>query len=292
MSSGPAGKRYKALDKFEVIGELGVGAASRILHIRDPESFQHFAMKVVVRKTADEQKFLDQAKHEFEVAQLLDHPSLIKVHDIRIIKKWWREREVRTLLELVHGDTLENLKSLSVPAVTVIMGEVAGAVEFMHRRNVFHADLKPNNVMVSKSGQVKVIDFGLAWLRGQPKNRVQGTVGFLAPEQVRDRTVNEATEVFNLGATFYKVLTGRNASGAPIAGPGNYVAGTVIMVPACELNESIPRELSDLLVRCCDKKPNKRPASMAAVAEGLAKIMTALKVSIEDLPELLRRRAT
>src|SRR5262245_23144972 len=155
MSTGGAWKKYKALDRFEVLGELGQGAASRILHIRDCESYQHFAMKVVIRRSADEQKFLDQAKHEFEVARKFDHPSILKVYDIRVIRKWFREREVRTLLEYVNGETLEQVANPTLPLLVLVFAEVAAAVNYIHRAGVFHADLKPNNIMVSRSGQVK-----------------------------------------------------------------------------------------------------------------------------------------
>src|SRR5437867_3996636 len=123
MSQVPAGKRYKALDHFEVLAELGQGAASRILHIRDPASNQHYAMKIVIRRSADEQKFLDQAKHEFEVAQKLDHPSLIKVYDIRVLRRWFREREVRTLLEYVNGETLEQMEKPAIPLLVAVFAE-------------------------------------------------------------------------------------------------------------------------------------------------------------------------
>ncbi len=287
MSTGPTEKKYKALDRFEVLGELGHGAASRILHIRDPEGFQHYAMKVVIRRTADEQKFLDQAKHEFDVAKKLDHPSLVKIFDIRVIKKWFREREVRTLLEYINGQTLEQMKEPPVPLLAIVFAEVAGAVSHMHRRGVFHADLKPNNVLVSKSGQVKVIDFGLAWRRGEKKFRVQGTPGYLAPEQIKHRIVNEATDIFNLGATMYRLLTGRMASG--VAGPGNVVPMQGIVTAAHEINEHVPLALSELVSRCCETKPQRRPQSMNEVGEKLGDVLKALAVTSEDLPRLLRQ---
>jgi serine/threonine protein kinase len=291
MSQVPGGKRTKALDRFEVLGELGRGAASRILHIRDPESYQHYAMKIVIRRTVDEQKFLDQAKHEYEVAQKLDHPSLIKVYDIRVLRRWFREREVRTLLEYVNGETLEQMKQTAIPLLIAIFAEVAGAVSYMHRHGVFHADLKPNNILVSRSGQVKVIDFGLAWLRGERKFRVQGTPGYLAPEQVRDRVVNEATDIFNLGATLYRMVTGRMATGGIGGEDGTFLPGQTLVVPAHEIRPDVPPYLSDLISRCCDKKPQRRPENMAEVVKSLSDIMKQMKLTSEDLPELLRRRA-
>jgi serine/threonine-protein kinase len=267
---------------------LGQGAASRILHIRDSESYQHFAMKVVIRRSADEQKFLDQAKHEFEVARKLDYPSILKIYDMRVIRKWFREREVRTLLEYVQGKTLEQMMSPSIPLLVLAFNEVASAVSYMHRSGVFHADLKPNNIMVSQSGQIKVIDFGLAWLRGQQKGRVQGTVGYLAPEQVRDRVVTESTDIFNLGATMYRLLTGRTVTGG-MSGANAIMTTKAIIAPAHELQPLVPPALSELVSRCCENKPSKRPGSMNEVANALGKICTDLKLNSEDIPDLLRQ---
>jgi len=289
MSAGSARKKYKALDQFEVLGELGHGAASRILHIRDPASYQHFAMKVVIGRSADEQKYLDQAKHEFEVAQKFDHPSLVKVYDIRVIRKWFREREVRTLLEYVNGATLEQMKEPGLPLLVIVFPEVAGAVAYMHSCDVFHADLKPNNIMVSRSGQVKVIDFGLAWTRGELKGRVQGTMGYLAPEQMSHRVVNEATDIFNFGATMYRMFTGRLASAGIADGGAVVMAGKTVITPVRELKPDVPEALSDLVDLCCANKPLRRPASMVEVARVLTTIREKMSLSIDDLPRLLRQ---
>jgi eukaryotic-like serine/threonine-protein kinase len=289
MSTAGAWKKHKALDRFEVLGELGQGAASRILHIRDCDSYQHFAMKVVIRRTADEQKFLDQAKHEFEVARRLDYPSILKIYDIRVIRKWFREREVRTLLEYVNGETLEQIGSPAIPLLVLVFAEVAAAVNYMHRAGVFHADLKPNNIMVSRSGQVKVIDFGLAWLRGERKGRVQGTVGYLAPEQMRDRVVTESTDIFNLGATIYRMLTGRTATGGG-AGGNAIMTTKAIITPAHELQPLVPLGLSELVSRCCENKPQKRPGSMNEVAAALEKMRDEMRINSDDIPGLLRQR--
>jgi serine/threonine-protein kinase len=288
MSTAATRKRYAALDRFDVLGELGRGAGSRILHIRDPLSLQHFAMKVVVRDGRDDQKFLDQAKHEFEVAQKLDHPALIRVYDIRVMRRWFREHEVRTLLEYVHGQTLEQIKSPAVPLLLAVFAEVAAGVSHMHGRDVFHADLKPNNIMVSQSGRVKVIDFGLAWFRGQQKFRVQGTMSYLAPEQVHNRVVTEATDIYNFGVTMHRMLTGSSRSVPPTG--GNFIFSQGVLAPARELNPDVPPALSDLVGRCCEAKPEKRPENMAAVADALGKIMASLKVTVEDLQELLQQQ--
>ena len=89
----------------------------------------------------------------------------------------------------------------------------------MHRRGVYHGDLKPSNIMVSEDDHVTLIDFGTAWIKGEDKNRVQGTPQYMAPESATDRVVDERTDIYNLGATMYRMFTGRYAQqGIPLLG--------------------------------------------------------------------------
>jgi serine/threonine protein kinase len=270
------------LDHFEILEPLGDGAGSRIWHIRDRQTAAHYAMKVVVKHTADDQKYLDQAKHEYDIAQRFDHPSLLRIYDMRVLRRWFREREVRTLLEYVCGQTIESLGARDVSLLVLVFARVADAVAHMHRRDVFHADLKPNNILVSQAGDVKVIDFGLAWLRGQPKFRVQGTPGYLAPEQVHERIVTEKTDIFNLGATLHRLLSPKPS------GRGNVVTAHGFVFGSLESsNPEVPRDLSDLIARCCESKPSRRPEHMSAVRDALREIADQLGVGDDDLARLL-----
>jgi len=159
-----------------VLGTLGKGANSSILHIRCSSDGKQYALKVVPIKSKEEQKFLEQAKHEFKVAQLLDHPNLIKIYALETPRDWlFRIRKVHLLLEYVNGKTLDKIAGLSIPRLVQIFTRVADGLVQMHRRGVCHADLKPGNIMLSRTGEVKVIDYGLAWIKGERKGRVQGT---------------------------------------------------------------------------------------------------------------------
>src|SRR5262249_4103000 len=153
-----------------------------------------------------EHKFLDQAEHEFDVAQRLDHPNLIKIYALETQRNWlFAIRKVHLLIEYVNGQTLDKVKGLSVPQLVQVFEKIAAAMVHMHGRNVCHADLKPNNIMLSKTGEVKIIDYGLAWIRGEKKGRVQGTPEYMAPEQARHGSVNEKTDIYNFGATMYRM---------------------------------------------------------------------------------------
>src|SRR6516164_980176 len=201
---------FGSIGRFQVLGTLGKGAHSTILHIRRTADSKQYALKVVPIHTADELKFLDQAEHEFQVAQKLDHPNLIKIYALESVRNWmFRVRKLHLLIEYVNGKTLDVMPPAPISRLIQIFVRVAAGLAHMHRRGVCHADLKPNNIMVSRAGEIKIIDYGLAWIKGEPKERVQGTPEYMAPEQSKHKTVNDRTDIYNLGATMYRLTSGQ-----------------------------------------------------------------------------------
>src|SRR4029079_12004910 len=140
---------------FQVLGNLGEGAHSSILHIRRNSDGRQYALKIVKIDGPDDEKFLDQAEHEYEIAQKLDHPNLIKIHLLEKTKAFaifGGVKEVKQLIEYVNGQTLDMFKQIPIPVLLKIFRDVASGMTQMHQKNICHADLKPNNIMLSKSG--------------------------------------------------------------------------------------------------------------------------------------------
>ncbi len=159
----------------------------------------------------EDRKFLEQAQLEYRVGQMLNHPNLVKIHVFEQSRDWlWRVKKVQLLIEYVNGKTLDKTPRLSVARLVQIFAKIAAGLNHMHRRGVCHADLKPNNILLSRVGDVKIIDYGLAWIKGEAKGRVQGTPEYMAPEQARQGTVNEQSDVYNFGATMYRLVTWRH----------------------------------------------------------------------------------
>ena len=201
----------KSVGKFTVLKQLGSGAHSTILHISRHEDGRQYALKVVPVESADDQKYLEQAEHEFRVAQMLDHPNLIKIYCLEKQTSWlMKVKKVHLLIEYVNGETLDKVPTLSVKKLVPLFVQVAAGLVQMHRRNVLHADLKPGNIMVNRrTWQAKIIDYGLAWIKGESKGRIQGTPEYMAPETITNGFVNEKTDIFNFGATMYRLVTFR-----------------------------------------------------------------------------------
>jgi eukaryotic-like serine/threonine-protein kinase len=259
-----------SIGKYSVLGTLGKGAHSTIQHIRRFADGRQYALKVVPVDTKEDQKFYDQAKHEFRVAQLLDHPHLIKIHRLETEADWlFRVKKAFLLIEYVNGKTLDNLiQQLTLIQAIQIFHRVADALVHCHHKGVCHADLKPNNIMVGKSGMVKIIDYGLAWIKGEPKGRVQGTPEYMAPETARSQIVNEKSDIYNLGATMYRIVTGEKPPQVMTEGDNMLLDGSTfqhLLKSVRECNPKAPPELADLIDRCLSFNPPARPNRMSEV---------------------------
>jgi serine/threonine protein kinase len=254
---------FGAIGKFQVLGTLGTGAHSTILHVRRRADAKHYALKVVPIGSAQDAKYQEQAEHEFQVAQLLDHPNLIKVYALETIRDWlFRPRKLHLLIEYVNGATLDTLPRLPIAQLVQIFLKVANGLVHLHRRQVCHADLKPNNILLGKSGEVKIIDFGLAWIKGEQKGRVQGTPEYMAPEQVQKRIANERTDIYNFGATMYRLVTLRLPPSVMAEAndlPMDAKIRQRLLKPAQECNPEAPPELCELIHSCLAQDAHKRP---------------------------------
>ena len=280
MANVPNTPKLAAM-KYRVVGPLGNGAGSTILQISDKTGGgKRYALKVVRRQGPDDDIYVNQAMVEFEVTQKLHHPAIVKIYDMRQKRSWFKLAGVELLMEYVDGKTLDEIEAPEMGQLLLIFCQVASALNHMHRRGVFHGDLKPSNIMLSKSGKVKLIDFGTAGLRGEEKNRVQGTPQYIAPEQVTEKVMNEKTDIYNFGATMYRMFTGRFANaGIPKAGDG----GVRKLVPPVQLVPKLPGALSELILSCLETSPDKRPDGMFEVQGQLSSVAKYLGLEEVDL---------
>ena len=281
----------KSIGKFQVIRTLGTGAHSTILHIRRQADSKHYALKVVPIGGPKDAKFLEQAQHEFEVARLLDHPNLVKIYDLETQRDWlFRTRKVLLLIEYVNGRTLDTFQAIPMPQLVQVFEQVARALVHMHRHNVCHADLKPNNIMLSRTAEVKIIDFGLAWIKGQDKGRIQGTPEYIAPETVSRHLVSERSDIYNFGATMYRLVTSRLPP-SPVPQGGLALDAKTwekLLQPVREANPEAPPALGELIHRCLSFDANKRPERMSVVQGALDHLAEHLVRGPEDRLEALQ----
>jgi serine/threonine protein kinase len=274
------------IGKFQVVGTLGTGAHSTILHILRQADNKSYALKVVPIADKDELKYLEQARHEFEVAQKLNHPNLIKIYALETQSDWlFRVRKVQLLIEYVNGQTLDKFQRIPIPQLVQIFQRVASGAAQMHRRRVYHADLKPNNVLLGRAGEVKIIDYGLAWIKGQDKGRLQGTPEYMAPETARHNLVNERTDIYNFGATMYRLVAWRHPPCTITSEGGKPMSAKTyekLLKPVHTCNAEAPPGLCEVIHRCLAFDANRRPERMSEVVDILEQLVKKLVRSPED----------
>ncbi|MEM1098065.1 MAG: serine/threonine-protein kinase [Planctomycetota bacterium] len=259
---------------YDVISTLGKGAGSTLYSARDKHGAP-FALKRVTKKTPHDQRYLDQAIAEHQIANKFDHPNLRKSIKVIKLRELIRVSEIVVVMELVDGKTLEEWRPDSMLVTCRICRAVAAALKFMHDQGYVHADIKPNNIMVTTDGQVKIIDFGQSCPRNTVKERIQGTPDYIAPEQVKRQAITEQTDVFCLGATMYWMLTGKNVPTA-FTRRAQQNAGVQLktddykkITPPIELNPNVTPALSSLVMDCVQRRPDDRPHGMQVVIERL-----------------------
>jgi eukaryotic-like serine/threonine-protein kinase len=265
--------------KYRVVNTLGTGAGSTILLISDKTAGgKRYALKVVRKQEPEDEVYVQQALTEFEAAKKLNHPAIAKVYDCRLKKSWFKVKGVELLMEYVDGKTLDEIEAPELGQLVLMFCHVASAMTHMHRRGVYHGDLKPGNIMLNKNGQVKLIDFGTAWVRGQDKNRIQGTPQYIAPEQATEKVVNDRTDIYNLGATMYRMFTGRfPQQGIPKPGEDRK------LVPPIKINPRIPGTLNEIIIACLNIDPSRRPAGMFEIRDQLSAVAKHMGLAEVDL---------
>ena len=262
------------LDRYKVVDYLGQGARSNILLVTDGQDGQKYALKRVFKRTTNDQRFIEQTLDEYEVSRDFQHPVLRKSYTLRRIRRWLRLVEVQLLMEYFAGRTLEEMvTALNLPQLVTIFTKVAEGLHSLHQLGFVHADIKPNNILINpESQEIRIIDFGQSCRIGAIKKRIQGTPDYIAPEQVRRLPLDQRTDVFNLGATMYAILTGKpyptlvqgkqRQPGERLA--HNHHAEAAAKEPQ-EVNDQVPPALSRLTMDCLKERLQDRPSDMKQV---------------------------
>jgi eukaryotic-like serine/threonine-protein kinase len=280
------------IGSFEVIGTLGTGANSSILHVRRAEDSKAYALKVVPINGPEDQKFLDQAEHEFAVAQKFDHPNLVKIYALEKVKNWFfTVTKLHMLVEYVNGKTLDTCPRLTIPRLVQVFKMVADGLVHMHRRQVCHGDLKPNNIMLSRAGEVKIIDYGLARIKGEVVARTQGTPEYMAPETVKHQMVNERTDIYNFGGAMYRLLTWKLPPPVVSEEDGNLPLSAKMWARVFkkveEVNPRVPAPLAALVNQCLQFDAKKRPERVSEIQGALDRLCDDLVKGPEDSLEAI-----
>jgi serine/threonine protein kinase len=255
---------------FRIVKRIGTGARSTIYQATDETNGTDVALKRVIFERPEDLRIFEQMETEYKVARRIDHPYVRKCYKLKKIRNLFKVKELLLSMELFDGQSLEDSPSLSLLDVLLVLRMVADGLNAMHKSGFVHCDIKPNNILLSKTGAIRIIDLGQSCRIGTTKPRIQGTPDYIAPEQVRRKPLGPKTDIFNLGATMYWALTGHNV---PTLIPKKKDDLSLAAPRSCpaphERKKQIPVGISKLVMDCIKDDPAERPRDMMTVISRL-----------------------
>src|ERR1019366_9373226 len=262
------------LSNFEIVELLGRGGMGEVWRARDARLKRDVAIKVLPAGLARDPDHIARFEREARAASALNHPNIVAVYDIGCDNgMYW------IASEMVRGDTLRRVIEagpLPAPRAIEIAVQVAAGLAAAHAAGLVHRDLKPDNIMITRGGQVKILDFGLAKQRRPApdstnvyltdEGTVLGTAGYMAPEQVRGEALDHRADLFSFGVVLYEMLCGKRA----FAGASSVeVMNAILKDDPPDLPASVPPGLNRIVRRCLEKEPGRRFQSAADLAFAL-----------------------
>ncbi len=259
-------------DRYEILEKIGTGGMSDVYKAKDNKLNRFVAVKVLKQEFSENANFVSKFRTEAQAAAGMMHPNIVNVYDVG------EEGGIYYIvMELVEGITLkkyiEKKARLSIKETISIAIQVSMGIEAAHNNHIIHRDIKPQNIMISKEGKVKVTDFGIAKAVSSNTitSNVMGSVHYTSPEQARGGFSDEKSDIYSLGVTMFEMLTGRVPFNGettvaiaikhiqePMPSPREYVA-------------EIPISVEQIVFKCTQKSPDRRYQSMAELIVDLKK---------------------
>jgi len=275
---------------YELLSPLGAGGMGEVYRARDTRLGRYVAIKVLPPAFSADPERLRRFQQEAEAAAALNHPSIVAIFDIGTTE----EGAPYIVSELLEGSTLGHcIRSTRLSLRTVIEYclQIARGLAAAHHRGIVHRDLKPENIFVTRDGHIKILDFGLAKLMDPPRANagdqtismeeghtlpgvVMGTVGYMAPEQIRGLPADPRTDIFAFGLILYEMLAGKPAFRA--ATDADTQAAILKEEPQhlSAINSSVPPGLEQIILHCLEKEPQLRFQSASDIAFSLQALST------------------
>ena len=271
------------LGSYEIVGRLGTGGMGEVYRAKDLRLGRDVALKVLPADVASSPDRLARFEREARTVAGLNHPNIVTLYSVEDVDG------VRFLtMELVEGQTLLSVITpggLPLPRLLELAVPLTDALVAAHERGVVHRDLKPGNVMVTREGRVKVLDFGLAKMAGDRRDvgattvaplssegQVVGTIAYMAPEQLRGGEVDARSDIFALGILLYELATGRS----PFPGDSEAEITSSILrdtpEPITRIRDHLSPDLARIVSRCLEKDPRKRIQSAQDVGNELRRL--------------------
>ena len=276
-------------ERYEIIEKVGSGGMADVYKAKCHKLNRYVAFKVLKAEFSDDKNFVNKFREEAQACAGLSHPNIVNIYDVG------DEDDVHFIvMELVEGITLKNYierkGKLEIKEAVGIAIQIAKGMEVAHFNNIVHRDIKPQNIIISKEGKVKVTDFGIAKAINSNTitSNTMGSVHYLSPEQARGGYSDEKSDIYSLGVTLYEMLSGR----VPFVGDNTVSVALLHIqsepIPLRELDPNIPVSIERIVQKAMQKKPERRYFSATELISDLKKAIdepSGKFVVIPDAPD-------
>lgn len=280
--------------RYRLLEEIGYGGMSVVYSAKDEQTNRFVAVKVLREGYAQNAEFLQRFRREGYAMMHIQHPNIVQVYDVD------REEDINYIvMELVRGETLKQYiqrsGGLDVQESVHIAMALCAALQTAHEHGIIHRDVKPHNVLMSRGGEIKMTDFGIAKVMGSATitlsgENVLGSVHYIAPEQAQGQEIDERTDIYSLGITLYEMLTGRVPFEADTTVSVALKHIQEDLVPPDRINPEVSYSLSACTLKACAKDPDLRYQSPRALAEDLQRSLMLPEGHFADLPAIAPKR--
>ncbi len=259
-------------DRYEILEKIGTGGMSDVYKAKDHKLNRYVAVKVLKQEFSENSNFVSKFRVEAQAAASLMHPNIVNVYDVG------EDAGIHYIvMELVEGITLkryiEKKARLSVKEAVSIAIQACMGIEAAHNNHIIHRDIKPQNIIISKEGKVKVTDFGIAKAATSDTitSNVMGSVHYTSPEQARGGYSDEKSDIYSMGITLFEMLTGR----VPFNGDTTVaVAIKHIQEPMPSPRDYVPEipvSVEQIVLKSTQKSPDRRYQTVGRLIEDLKK---------------------
>ena len=259
-------------ERYEIVDKVGSGGMADVYKAKDHKLNRFVAIKVLKAGFNEDKNFVNKFREEAQACAGLSHANIVNIYDVG------NEEDIHYIvMELVEGITLKNYierkGKLEVKEAVSITIQIANGIEVAHNKHIVHRDIKPQNIIISKDGKVKVTDFGIA--KAVNSNTITadavGTVHYISPEQARGGYSDEKSDIYSLGVTMYEMLSGK----VPFNSDNNVSVALLHIqseaIPLREIDPEIPASVERIVQKSMQKKPERRYLSVSDLIIDLKK---------------------